>query len=102
MKHIKLYEQLDEVTSQEIWKAVSKAQLDKYKEEGPKDLTLGDIDYEIKDYFMDEHDVPTLEIVAKKSRSVHTVYLSMVWSGYENWSALDSKGREELRKKYFL
>ncbi len=102
MKHVKLFEdhRVDEVTTLEIWKAVDKAQLDEYEKTGPKELTIGDMEYNINKYWMNENDVPSLELVNKKTNSVHYVHLSLVWSGYVNWSALGAKEREELRQKY--
>lgn len=103
LKHIREMEEIDEVTTIDIWHAVDKAQLDEYEKEGPKEITIGDIEYRIGKYFMEEeHGVPTLEIINKKTRSVHYVQLSLVWSVYQNYSALDNNGREELRRKYFL
>ena len=95
-------EEIDEVKTTEIWAAVDKAQLEEYEKEGPKEITIGDIEYRISKYFMNDNDVPELEVVAKKSRSVHYIQLSLVWSGYQNYSALDGNGREALRQKYFL
>jgi len=102
MKHVKLFEdhKLDEVTSAEIWKAVDQAQLDEYEKSGPKELTIGDMEYKINKYWMNENDVPSLEVVNKDTNSVHYVQLALVWSGYVNWSALGPKEREELRQKY--
>lgn len=102
MKHLREMEEIDETTTLEIWAAVDQAQLDEYEKVGPKEITLGDIEYKITKYFLSENDVPSLALVAKKTRSVHTIFLSMVWSDYQNYSALDNNGREELRRKYFL
>ena len=102
MKHLREMEEIDETTTLEIWAAVDQAQLDDYEKEGPKEIALGDIEYKVTKYFLDDNHVPNLGLVAIKSRSVHTVFLSMVWSGYQNYSALDNNGREELRRKYFL
>ena len=99
MKHIR---EMDELRTTQIWASVDQAQLDEYEKEGPKEITLGDIEYKITKYFLDDNDVPTLAIVAKKSRSVHTISLSLVWSGYQNYSALAGAEREALRRKYFL
>lgn len=101
MSHVKLFESfVNEVTSAEIWKAVDKAQLEKFEKDGPNEMTLGDIEYRVGKCFMDEHDVPTLEIIAKKTNQVNYVALSVVWSSYENWSAMGPEGRETLRQKY--
>jgi len=101
-KKMKFLREMEEVETTQIWAAVDKAQLEEYEKAGHKELTLGDIEYKITKYTMNENDVPELVIVAKKSRSVHTVFLSMVWSEYQNYSTLDNNGREELRRKYFL
>ena len=102
LKHIREMHEMDEVSTIDIWEAVDKAQLDEYKAEGHKELTLGDVEYRITEYKQNEHGVPILGLVAKKTRIVTTVPLSMVWSGYKNYSALDNNAREELRRKYFL
>jgi len=98
MKHLR---EMEEVETN-VWTAIDKAQLDEYEKNGPKEITVGDIEYRISKYYMDDNEVPTLELVNKKTRSVHHVQLSLVWSGYQNYSMLDNNGREELRRKYFL
>lgn len=102
MKYLREMEEIEESLEIETWTAVSKAQLDEYEKEDHKEITLGDIEYKIEKYFMDENDVPTLALIAKEGKQSVTVYLSMVWSKYQNYSALDLNAREELRRKYFL
>jgi hypothetical protein len=84
------------------WDATNKAQLDDYKENGPKDIRIGDNNFKIIKYFMDSNKVPTIEIVNTKTNQVHFIYLSIVWAGFQNYSALGSAGREELMNKYNL
>ena len=84
------------------WDATNKAQLNDYKENGPKDIRIGDNNFKIIKYFMDENGVPTLEIHNTKSNQVHFIHLSIVWAGFQNYSALGSAGREELMNKYNL
>lgn len=102
MRHLREMEEIVETTTMDIWAAVDQAQLSEYEKVGPKEITLGDIGYKITKYFMDDNNVPNLALVAVKSRSTHTIFLSMVWSEYQNYSTLDNNGREELRRKYFL
>lgn len=101
LKNIKMYENVDQFSRGDLLQAVDQAQLDEYEKEGHKEITLGDIDYRIVKYFMDGNNVPSLELVMKM-RNVHYVQLALVWSGYQNYSALADKEREELRRKYYL
>jgi hypothetical protein len=84
------------------WDATNKAQLNDYKKNGPKDIRIGDNNFKIIKYFMDDNGVPTIGIVNTKSNQYHTLHLSIVWSGFQNYSALGNAEREELMNKYNL
>jgi len=92
--------EISDITSK--WAATDKAQLDYYEENGPKNIQVGDNNFEIRDYFMDNNNVPTIEIMNSKTRSLHYLPLSVVWDGYQNYSALGDDKRKELMNKYNL
>lgn len=84
------------------WAAADQAQLDDYEKNGPKEITIGDNNFKVESYFMNDKDVPTIAIVNSNTNSVHTIPLAVVWSGYQNYSALNEPRRKELMGKYDL